>query len=113
MRGDFLVSSANVTHNETLNVPFNANLNEIPTWRGLLSLWSFVFGINCLHHWLSLGWFVSLIICLRGNCLQSWLSSILAKNIINNPKRHSDKRKIQPKVYCQDLKHSPYLGRNY
>ena len=31
MRGDFLVSSANVTLNETFNVPFNADLNEIPT----------------------------------------------------------------------------------
>ena len=36
MRGDFQLSSANVTLNEPLNVPFNANLNEIPTWRGLL-----------------------------------------------------------------------------
>ena len=37
MRGDFQLSSANVTLNEPLNVPFNAYLNEIPTWRGLLS----------------------------------------------------------------------------
>ena len=37
MRGDFQLSSANVTLNEPLNVPFNADLNEIPTWRGLLS----------------------------------------------------------------------------
>ena len=31
MRGDFQLSSANVTLNEPLNVPFNADLNEIPT----------------------------------------------------------------------------------
>ena len=38
MRGDFHLSSANVTLNEPLNVvSFNANLNEILTWRGLLS----------------------------------------------------------------------------
>ena len=36
MRGDFKLSSANVTLNEPLNVPFNAYLNEIPTWRGLM-----------------------------------------------------------------------------
>ena len=38
MRGDFLLSSANLPLNEPLNVPFKAHLNEIPTWRGLLSL---------------------------------------------------------------------------
>ena len=38
MREDFQLSSANVTLNEPLNVPFNADLNEIPTWRGLLWL---------------------------------------------------------------------------
>ena len=36
MRGNFQLSSANVTLNEPLNVPFNANLNEIPTWIGLM-----------------------------------------------------------------------------
>ena len=34
MRGDFLVSSANVALNETLNVPFNADLNEYPHEEG-------------------------------------------------------------------------------
>ena len=31
MRGDFRLSSASVTLNEPLNVPFNADLNEIST----------------------------------------------------------------------------------
>ena len=37
MRGDFQLSSTNVPLNEPHNVPFNADLNEIPTWRGLIS----------------------------------------------------------------------------
>jgi len=51
MRGDFQLSSANVALNEPLNVPFNADLNEIATWRGLMSslvLIAFI-GAHCLH----------------------------------------------------------------
>ena len=40
MRGDFQLSSAIVTLNEPLNVPLNADLNEIPIWRGLLHNWA-------------------------------------------------------------------------